>query len=912
MRPGVGLPIVVPLVAAAICPLGAAPAPAAWPLRLSEIEASGSKTFVEIENTGRERVSLHGFAIQVERIDNSDDRTGRFLFEFPPDLFVPGSVDGNPRFFVACFGGLPKGNQDPSCSGNSCTQELCIPFDLDQDGGVVRLYWRQPCTQLERELVDGVTYPPLPTDAVFGRDTRTADASWCIFERKTPGAPNFVVGGMTQLCGASSGRVVINEVASAGSIDWIEILFTGSGSLFLGDYVLVSRSSPPVELPNVILSENPAGAVGCDLRRVVLVLANGVEKPATGCPERIYFVPTTFALSARGESLELIPSAGPDWDRVVVPALNQGEYYVRVPDAGPFAIIRTATPTSANPITDEKIAPDCEVIDRFPLRLVPGVAIDIYARVIDRDGQDDLERVELLLQQEGAAAARSISMSRSKRITCERFEEPGIFWATIPPEEVASPGTIAYWIEAVDKGGLASKSIQQSLYVQDPDWQDALGAHHLRINEVAANMPDVVGDWVEIFNASPDPGAPDVYLGNMYLTEDVFQLDGRALTPVAGEDLYLRSGEHVVITLGDGVQAPGARLSFRLDPCRDELLLIHEDRKTVIDQVSFHEEKTDLSLGRVPDGGTDLSVLPLSPGRSNVFEGQANCFRFKEPAVGVPPRLVINEICSDNWTSGKDKGGEYGDWVEIFNPTSTPQSLDCWRLSDLWNTDAVGAKPRKLWQFPDGVLLAAGGFLLVWCDNDDDCETSVPGELHTSFQLNRGADFLQLLDPCGDVVDALAFTLEPRDISIGRFPDGESAGAFLEPTPGAPNTALPEARGQYFQPLACDTLPVHATLSAPTCNGDRRFRRGRANPDCRVDLADAVFTLAWLFLGGPEPGCMDATDANDDGVVNLADAINTLNYLFLGGAAPPRPGPDALGCDPTEDALGCNDPGCRE
>ena len=86
--------------------------------------------------------------------------------------------------------------------------------------------------------------------------------------------------------------------------------------------------------------------------------------------------------------------------------------------------------------------------------------------------------------------------------------------------------------------------------------------------------------------------------------------------------------------------------------------------------------------------------------------------------------------------------------------------------------------------------------------------------------------------------------------------------------------------------------------------GTSLFLRGDGNGDLTVDVADAVFILAYLFSSGPGD-CLDAMDVNDDGSNNIADAISALNFLFAGGAAPPPPYPTP-GSDPTADSLDCN------
>lgn len=83
----------------------------------------------------------------------------------------------------------------------------------------------------------------------------------------------------------------------------------------------------------------------------------------------------------------------------------------------------------------------------------------------------------------------------------------------------------------------------------------------------------------------------------------------------------------------------------------------------------------------------------------------------------------------------------------------------------------------------------------------------------------------------------------------------------------------------------------------------RRFIRGDADSNGRLELTDAVHTLNSLFLGGPQSLCADAADADDNGAVSLTDAVFLLEYLFLDGHSPPPPGPDACGTDPSKDVL---------
>lgn len=82
------------------------------------------------------------------------------------------------------------------------------------------------------------------------------------------------------------------------------------------------------------------------------------------------------------------------------------------------------------------------------------------------------------------------------------------------------------------------------------------------------------------------------------------------------------------------------------------------------------------------------------------------------------------------------------------------------------------------------------------------------------------------------------------------------------------------------------------------------FVRGDGNNDGNLDIADAVFALAYLFTMGPAD-CLDAIDVNDDGQANIADAVALLDNLFSMGPNPPAPFPNP-GTDPTPDGLDCN------
>ena len=130
-----------------------------------------------------------------------------------------------------------------------------------------------------------------------------------------------------------------------------------------------------------------------------------------------------------------------------------------------------------------------------------------------------------------------------------------------------------------------------------------------------------------------------------------------------------------------------------------------------------------------------------------------------------------------------------------------------------------------------------------------------------------------------------------------------SAGTCLCNTLGSP---------QVSQLIIAGGVP-HAPLEycVPALGLNVPFRRGDANVDGVVGIADVIRILGFLFSQGQTPDCTDAADANDDGGIDLADTIALLTYLFQSGPPFPAPGPQSCGVDTVLDLLPeCFYPSC--
>ncbi|MFH1851804.1 MAG: CotH kinase family protein [Candidatus Neomarinimicrobiota bacterium] len=194
-------------------------------------------------------------------------------------------------------------------------------------------------------------------------------------------------------------------------------------------------------------------------------------------------------------------------------------------------------------------------------------------------------------------------------------------------------------------------------------------------------------------------------------------------------------------------------------------------------------EQADRWVGKLP---------PLGPGGNGCFSVQArdvNNLTDSSPRLAPivlqasgssTSGLVINEFMADNDNIHADEVGDYDDWIEIYNAGDQEVFL-----SGMYLTDNAGSLTK--WRFPfGGVGLAAGGYLVIWADDEP-----TEGPLHATFKLGASGEYIALVDSDGvTVIDSLSFGEQTTDVAFGRYPDGGDDWQFMTPSPGAANSSL--------------------------------------------------------------------------------------------------------------------------
>jgi hypothetical protein len=141
------------------------------------------------------------------------------------------------------------------------------------------------------------------------------------------------------------------------------------------------------------------------------------------------------------------------------------------------------------------------------------------------------------------------------------------------------------------------------------------------------------------------------------------------------------------------------------------------------------------------------------------------------PDGGRGAGVVINEVFASGSSATTDP-----DWAELENLSAATVNLSGYQVRD--------KKLSDLYALPAGTMIEAGGYLVIYCD--DQAGAADGGTLegvHTPWKLSASkGDELHLLDPAGVEVDATTFGVDlPSDKSWGRLPDG--TGAFIRTTP---------------------------------------------------------------------------------------------------------------------------------
>ena len=212
----------------------------------------------------------------------------------------------------------------------------------------------------------------------------------------------------------------------------------------------------------------------------------------------------------------------------------------------------------------------------------------------------------------------------------------------------------------------------------------------------------------------------------------------------------------------------------------------------------------------------------------------------------------------DAIVSSTPNDGEYSWEIPSYLPTSTTCRVKILDLdsdpSDISDGDfTITGKSLSLVS-PNGeeVCIVDSTFNITWTDS---CVENVSIE----YSINGGADW---------------------DTIVSSTPSGGSY-SWLVPDIFTASAICLVRICDADDGIPCDTSDSFFFIL--------NYVPGDATGDGKVDIADVVHLVTYLFQEGPPPEPMAAGDPNHDCVVNIADVVYLVTYLFQEGP-PPLPG----------------------
>ena len=140
--------------------------------------------------------------------------------------------------------------------------------------------------------------------------------------------------------------------------------------------------------------------------------------------------------------------------------------------------------------------------------------------------------------------------------------------------------------------------------------------------------------------------------------------------------------------------------------------------------------------------------------------------------------IVINEVCSNNFSTAPIRWRENLDWIELYNAADETINLDEWKISDDEDIIEKFILPK--------ISLEPGKHFVLFASG----EGYVEGErIYLNFRLSEGEN-LYLYDADGILVDTVSIPQAKENTSYARITDGGADWVHAVPTPEVTNNGL--------------------------------------------------------------------------------------------------------------------------
>ncbi len=266
----------------------------------------------------------------------------------------------------------------------------------------------------------------------------------------------------------------------------------------------------------------------------------------------------------------------------------------------------------------------------------------------------------------------------------------------------------------------------------------------LRINEwMATNSSG--DDWLEIYN--PRTNGP-VDMSLMYFTSMKMDGSGDTATSIIPPLSFINSNAFLQLLCDKHPEKGANHLDFALSSTYGETTSLYlSNRLTLVDRVAFGPQIRNISMGRLPDGSTNIVYF---------LSGRAT----PEESNFIPiTNLVVNEVLAHTDPPLEDA-------IEFYNTTSNQVDISGWWLSNEEDN------PYK-YRIPTNTIIPAFGYKVFY-----------------EYQFNVGANAFNLNSAHGDEICLFAANSDgsltgyrlAKD--FGASENGVSLGRYVKSTGG--------------------------------------------------------------------------------------------------------------------------------
>jgi hypothetical protein len=380
--------------------------------------------------------------------------------------------------------------------------------------------------------------------------------------------------------------IYMNEIYASGD-DWIELYNKSATSKDISGYKIYDDVANKYTLPA------------------------GTTVPGNGfliihCDDTNTGLHTNFKLTSAGETVYLENKSGSVIDKVIYPAMDNGQSYGRYPDGS--ATFAMAGSTSKGASNGDSNAPAIASVTRSPLVVGPNDQVTVSANFLTVNG---IASVKLYYRANSAGNFTEVNMTAS-----------GLSYvATIPA--LAAEGRIDYYVEAKNNSGNAAKNPYQApdkthYYLMTTDVLPALVINEFMAYNSSCCPDNASGteefdDWIEIYNNSDSP----IDIGGMYLSDDATNPFNHRIPDDNPGVTTIPARGYLVIWADNDQDQGELHLDFSLSNTGEELGLYYYDGRT-ISEFAFGAQTENVSQARNPNGTGSFSAdATPTPGAAN-------------------------------------------------------------------------------------------------------------------------------------------------------------------------------------------------------------------------------------------------------------------------------------------------------